>query len=65
MYLRNKKYFAIVVLLLSSFTVFSQVTVQSPYSKFGLGNIKSSTFPQFRGMGGIATGVNTPNGYSN
>lgn len=35
----------------------AQVTVQSPYSRYGLGNIRGSLLPQFRAMGGIATGV--------
>lgn len=64
MYL-NKKYFALLVLTLASLTVFAQVTIQSPYSKFGLGNLRGASLPQFRGMGGIATAVNSPNGYSN
>ena len=64
MYL-NKKYFALLVLLLSTFAVFAQVTIQSPYSKFGLGNLKGSALPQFIGMGGLSTAINTPNGYNN
>lgn len=64
MYL-NKKYIALLVLLFSTFAVYAQVTIQSPYSKFGLGNLKGSLLPQFRGMGGISTAINTPNGYGN
>ncbi len=44
-------------LLLSGLMANAQVTTQSPYSKFGVGNLKSSLLPQLRGMGGISTGV--------
>ncbi|WP_432714271.1 hypothetical protein [Pedobacter sp.] len=54
-----------VMVVLTCITVKAQVTTQSPYSKFGVGNIKGIALPQFRAMGGISTGVYKPNGYSN
>jgi len=57
------RYIAVFVLL-SGISVQAQVTVQSPYSRYGLGNIKGSLLPQFRAMGGVSTAVFKPNGYS-
>lgn len=42
---------------LSTLSAYAQTTVQSPYSKFGLGNLRGSVLPQQRAMGGISTGV--------
>jgi len=58
-------YITAVLVLLASISVNAQVTTQSPYSKFGIGNIKGSLLPQFRAMGGISTAVNKPTGYNN
>ena len=58
-------YITAVMVVLTGITVKAQVTTQSPYSKFGVGNIKGMVLPQFRAMGGISTGVYKPNGYSN
>lgn len=44
-------------LFLAGITANAQVTIQSPYSKFGVGNLKGSLLPQYRAMGGISTGV--------
>ncbi len=56
--MNNKlKFFCAAVALATSFGAQAQVTVQSPYSKFGVGNIKGSLLPQLRAMGGISTGV--------
>ncbi|WP_235969823.1 OmpP1/FadL family transporter [Pedobacter planticolens] len=54
------KYTLAVCLLLTSIVANAQVTVQSPYSKFGVGNIKGSLLPQYRAMGGISTAVYKP-----
>lgn len=51
------KYTFAVCLLLTSIIANGQVTLQSPYSKFGVGNLKGSLLPQYRAMGGISTGV--------
>lgn len=56
--MNNKiKYFCTAIVLAASFGVQAQVTVQSPYSKFGVGNLKGTVLPQLRAMGGISTGV--------
>lgn len=57
MYQKLKYTLAAALLLLVSVAVNAQVTVQSPYSKFGVGNIKGSLLPQLRAMGGISTAV--------
>lgn len=56
MYQKLKYTFA-VCLLLTSLIANAQVTIQSPYSKFGVGNVKGSLLPQYRAMGGISTAV--------
>lgn len=62
-----KKIKSIVALMCitASISVQAQVTTSSPYSKFGVGNIKGSLLPQFRAMGGISTAINKPNGFNN
>ncbi|RZL49672.1 MAG: hypothetical protein EOP00_06635 [Pedobacter sp.] len=64
MYKRLKYTFAI-CLLLTSMIANAQVTIQSPYSKFGVGNLKTSVLPQLRAMGGISTAVYKPNFFNN
>lgn len=56
-------YIVAVMILLTSVTVKAQVTSQSPYSRYGLGNVKGLLLPQFRAMGGISTAVYKPNDY--
>ena len=56
-------YIAAVMILLTSVTVKAQVTTQSPYSRYGLGNVKGLLLPQFRAMGGISTAIYKPNDY--
>lgn len=51
------KYTVVIGLFLAGITANAQVTIQSPYSKFGVGNLKGSLLPQYRAMGGISTGV--------
>lgn len=51
------KYIAIAFVLTFSGIAQAQTTIQSPYSKFGLGNLKGVATPQLRSMGGISTGV--------
>lgn len=58
-------YITAVLILLTTISVKAQVTTQSPYSKYGLGNVRGSLLPQFRAMGGISTGVYKPSIYSN
>lgn len=58
------KYTLTAFLFIASIAVNAQITVQSPYSKFGVGNIKGSLLPQLRAMGGISTAV-SKNAYFN
>lgn len=51
------KYIALALLTYISSPILAQTTVQSPYSKFGLGNLKGPALPQLRAMGGISTGI--------
>jgi hypothetical protein len=56
-------YIVAVMILLASVNVKAQVTSQSPYSRYGLGNVKGLLLPQFRAMGGISTAVYKPSAY--
>lgn len=58
-------YIAAVLALFTGITAQAQVTSQSPYSQFGLGNVKPLVLPQLKAMGSISTGVYKPSGYSN
>lgn len=58
-------YIAAVLVLFTGITAQAQITSQSPYSRYGLGNVKQLVLPQLRAMGGISAGVYKPNGYSN
>jgi long-subunit fatty acid transport protein len=42
-----------------------QTTTSSPYSQFGLGDLKSLSLPQTRAMGGISMGIRKPGPYDN
>lgn len=64
MYQKLKYAFA-ALLLTVSMAVHAQVTVQSPYSKFGIGNLKPALLPQFRAMGGISTAVSKSTFFNN
>jgi len=55
-----------VVLILPVSNLFGQkASTSSPYSKFGIGEIRGSQLPQTRAMGGIATGVRHIGVFSN
>lgn len=45
--------------------VMAQITSSSPYSQFGLGDLKGSYLPQSRGMAGLSQGVRKPGLYDN
>jgi hypothetical protein len=62
---KKVNYIVGVLVLLFGTSVNAQVTTQSPYSRYGIGNIKSMALPQFKAMGGISTAVYSPTGYSN
>lgn len=53
------------VLLSTNFAYGQRSTTSSPYSRFGLGELRGDLLPQTRGMGGIATGVRYLSGYGN
>ena len=57
-------YIAAILVLLGGDAALAQVTTQSPYSRYGVGNLKSLNLPQFKAMGGISAGVWKPDGYS-
>jgi hypothetical protein len=58
-------YIAAILVLVCGFSAQAQVTTSSPYSRYGLGNIKGSLLPQFRAMGGISTAVSKVTGFNN
>ena len=43
----------------------AQITSSSPYSQFGLGDLKGSLLPQNRAMGGLSQGIRKPGLYDN
>ncbi|RYE23988.1 MAG: hypothetical protein EOP42_22730 [Sphingobacteriaceae bacterium] len=55
----------IILLVISGFAASAQSTSSSPYSKFGLGDLRQQSLSQNMGMGGIAAGVRTAGGYNN
>ncbi len=57
-------YIAAILVLVCGLGVQAQVTTSSPYSRYGLGNIKGSLLPQLRAMGGISTAVNKVTGFN-
>jgi hypothetical protein len=62
----NKKYIlALSTLVLLVTFAQAQSTTNSPYSKFGVGNIKGSYLPQYRAMGNIAVGIGSIGAYNN
>ena len=58
-------YIAAILVLVCGLGAQAQVTTSSPYSRYGLGNIKGSLLPQLRAMGGISTAVNSITGFNN
>lgn len=63
MYRRDLLFIAFVLLInpISITKVFSQYTMNSPYSRFGLGDMEFQGFTQNRSMGGIGIGMRLPN----
>ncbi|MEY3678741.1 MAG: hypothetical protein RI924_882 [Bacteroidota bacterium] len=58
-------YLGLSVLILFAVQGYAQNTTNSPYSQFGLGDLKPALIAQNMGMGGIALGVRKPGGYNN
>lgn len=63
--LKTLKYITVVNLLFITFNTSAQVTTSSPYSAYGLGDLKSSSFPQTKAMGGISMGIRKMGGAYN
>ncbi|HET8829203.1 MAG TPA: outer membrane protein transport protein [Pelobium sp.] len=62
----NKKYFlAFTVLFAITCNAMAQSTINSPYSKFGVGNLKGSYLPQQRALGNLGYGISTVGAYQN
>lgn len=59
------KYTLAALLLMVSVTVNAQITVQSPYSRFGVGNLKGPLLPQLRAMGGVSTAISRNTYFNN
>lgn len=62
------KIFKNILLVIALFTAASasaQNTSSSPYSQFGLGDLKGSLLPQNKGIGGLINGFRKPGPYSN
>ncbi|MGV3761312.1 hypothetical protein [Parapedobacter sp.] len=58
--------YALTILLLFATTAQAQrATTSSPYSRYGLGEMRGDALPQARAMGGISTGIRYLNGYGN
>ncbi|WP_443936909.1 hypothetical protein [Pedobacter sp. MW01-1-1] len=57
-------YITALLAFVSVLSVKAQVTTESPYSRYGLGNIKGSLLPNLRAMGGISTAVNKVTGFN-
>ena len=57
-------YIAAILVLVCGLNAQAQVTTSSPYSRYGLGNVKGSLLPQLRAMGGISTAVGAINGFN-
>ena len=62
--MRKKITYLILVLVGLFGSLKAQNTTDSPYSQFGLGDIKPMLVPQQIGMGGIAVGLRKTGGYS-
>lgn len=62
----NKKYFlAFTVLFAIASNAMAQSTINSPYSKYGVGNLKGSYLPQQKAMGNLGYGISTMGAYQN
>ena len=63
---KTKKYILAAALLATSWSsVNAQGTINSPYSKFGIGNLQGTYLPQNTSMGNLAYGISTTGVYNN
>jgi long-subunit fatty acid transport protein len=63
--IKKVKYIAVCIILFFAVNVHAQNTTNSPYSQFGLGDIKPALIAQNIGMGGLAMGIRKAGGYNN
>ncbi len=64
--IRIYKYTVLILVFTASvLTSFAQSNNSSPYSRFGVGDLKGPFLPQNRAMGGIAYGISRFGGYNN
>ena len=56
----NKFLVTIVLLFCLSSELIAQISTNSPYSRFGLGDISQNLFPQFNALGGASSAINGP-----
>ena len=55
-----KLFFSVIILSIISHTTLAQNTTNSPYTRYGYGNLADKAFAAQRGMGGIGYGVRNP-----
>lgn len=55
----------LVIVLFTTVSASAQNTSSSPYSQFGLGDLKASLLPQNKALGGLINGFRKPGPYSN
>ncbi len=65
MHIIQKILFSLTILLVCHAAHAQRSTTSSPYSRFGLGELRGDFLPQSRAMGGISTGVRYLGGYGN
>ncbi len=58
--MRNKFLLTATIFLLSIISLYAQVNLGSPYSRFGIGNSETLKIGRSNGMGGIALGLRLP-----
>jgi len=62
--IKTFKYITLINILFTTLVTFGQANTSTPYSEFGLGDLKSSTFQQGRAMGGISMGLRKSGAYN-
>lgn len=65
MIISKKNLLAFAISLFTAYGALAQSTINSPYSKFGVGNLSGSYLPQNRALGNLGYGISTVGGYNN